>query len=700
MPFTIQHTDRILRTEHRFFLGSNVAPDGTRIDVDSISLLRNNKRWLPVMGEIHYSRVDPRDWRDELLKMRAGGIDIIASYVFWIHHEEHEGEWDWTGCRDLRQFVQTCAELKFPIIVRCGPWCHGEVRNGGLPDWILTKGFKTRTNDPKYLEYAKALYAQIEKQLHGLLFKDGGPVIGIQIENEYYGPSEHLLTLRDIAREVGIDVPLYTRTGWPMTTTPMPFGEMLPLFGAYPDGFWARSADEMPGMFWRAFRFDHIRTDDEVGADLLACVPRRDEPNISDYPYLTCEMGGGMEQSYHRRVLIDPMDILSIVMVKLGSGSNLPGYYMYHGGTNPKGRFTTLQESQATKYWNDLPVKSYDFQAPLGQFGQIQDSYYLLRRLHTFLRDFGEMLAPMTSALPGNLPQNKDDTQTLRFAIRSDGHRGFLFVNNYQRLTAMPSKETEIEIQLLDETVRFPQLNIPANSTFAWPFNLVIGGERLIYATAQLLARTQCHGVERWYYFQTPGVEAMFALAEGVRVVSPSRDGAFKLGSAEVILLSHEDSLRFVKTAAGEIALVDEQAISSRELSFTQIRQAGELRTIKSGHAKVAEAPDDQAFAAAAAWRIVIPGDVQLTNANLLRVHYVGDVARAYLNGELVADQFYHGRPFELSLRLLADAGTRELDLLILPWQKGAPIYVDRRVQATLDGERTRIIRVELISRH
>lgn len=698
VTFRIRHADRATSHGHRFSLGANVAPDGTRIDVDSISLLRNGRRWLPVMGEIHYSRVDPRDWRDELHKMRAGGIDIIASYVFWIHHEEHEGEWDWTGCRDLRKFVQTCADLKLPIIVRCGPWCHGEVRNGGLPDWILTKGFKTRTNDPDYLGCARSLYEQIAKQLDGLLFKDGGPVIGVQIENEYYGPSEHLLSLRDIAREVGLDVPLYTRTGWPMTTTPMPFGEMLPLFGAYPDGFWARSTEEMPGMFWRAFRFDHIRTDDEVGADQLASVPRKDEPNINDYPYLTCEMGGGMEQSYHRRTIINPMDILSIVMVKLGSGSNVPGYYMYHGGTNPEGKFTTLQESQATKYWNDVPAKSYDFQAPIGQFGQVRESYYLLRRLHMFLHDFGEMLAPMSSSLPQVLPQSKDDTHTLRYAIRSDGKSGFLFVNNHQRLTELPAKEAEFEIVLRDETLRFPRLMVPANSIFAWPFNLEIGGTKLIHATAQLLARVSEAGVERYYFFQIPGVDARFSFAEGVRVIQPSRS-AFKIGSAEVVLLSHEDSLAFVKTSDGKVHFIEPQQASVRELDFTQIRQPGRLRTIRMGHAKVAEAPDDDAFKDAAVWRIKIPDDVELTNRQILRVHYVGDVARLYLNGRFVVDNFYNGRPFEISLRLLADAGTRELELRVLPLQKDAPIYLDRRARPEFGGDLAivRVDRVEII---
>ena len=106
------------------------------------------------------------------------------------------------------------------------------------------------------------------------------------------------------------------------------------------------------------------------------------------------------------------------------------GYYMYHGGQNPEGKLTPLNESQATGYPNDLPVKNYDFNAPLGEYGQINLQYHWLRRLHLFLHDFGGALAPMPVFLPDRQPTNKADLATLRWAVRSDGRRGFVFVNN------------------------------------------------------------------------------------------------------------------------------------------------------------------------------------------------------------------------------------------------------------------------------
>jgi len=155
------------------------------------------------------------------------------------------------------------------VVVRCGPWCHGEVRNGGLPDWVLQKGWQVRTDDERYLAKVRVLYAQIAAQLKGLLWKEGGPVVGVQLDNEYGGPAQHLLSLKRLAREAGLDTPLYTRTGWPELATPMPFGEILPLYGNYAEGFWDREIAPMPGKYWEAFLFSNLRTSETIATDLL-----------------------------------------------------------------------------------------------------------------------------------------------------------------------------------------------------------------------------------------------------------------------------------------------------------------------------------------------------------------------------------------------------------------------------------------------
>lgn len=509
-----------------FYIGHATRPNGTTLAIDSYSLLLNGRRWTPVMGEFHYARYPENEWRDELLKIKAGGIDIVATYVFWIHHEEIEGQWDWSGQRNLRRFVQLCNELGLNVLVRCGPWCHGEVRNGGFPDWLLQKGWKVRSNDTNYLARVRTLYGKIAEQLNGLLWKDGGPVIGIQLENEYRGPAEHLLALKRIAHEVGLDVPLYTRTGWPALSTPMPFGQILPLYGVYAEGFWDRELTPMPGRYWAGFHFSLQRTDANIANEILGRTNAKDPPDVAGYPYLTCEIGPGMMNSYHRRVLFYPADAEAITLVKLGSGSTLLGYYMYHGGVNPEGKLTTLQESQATGYWNDLPVKSYDFQTALGEYGQVRPQYHLLRRLHLFMHNFGTLIAGMPTWLPEHRPTGKHDTNTLRWCVRSDGKSGFVFVNNYERLCQLPPKpNVQFRINLLDNTFLFPDrpVTVPTGSRYIWPFNLELGhGVKLVWATAQPLCTMDERQTQTVVFAETRGVPATFAIGGAARSVTPA----------------------------------------------------------------------------------------------------------------------------------------------------------------------------------
>jgi hypothetical protein len=498
-----------------FKMGASRRPDGATLTLDSRSLLLNGRAWTPVMGEFHYARYPEKEWREELLKMKAGGIDIVSTYVFWIHHEEIEGQFDWSGSRNLRHFIQLCQDTGLKAFVRCGPWDHGEVRNGGFPDWLLQKGWKTRCNDSNYLDKTALFYGQIAQQLDGLFWKNGGPVIGIQFENEYSGPAEHLMTLKRLGREAGLDAPIYTRTGWNQPSGPMPFGELIPLFGVYAEGFWDRVLTPMPAGYWKGFQFSNFRMDDATFSEVPGRGGFQDPPDAPQYPYLTCEIGGGMMNSYHRRILVYPKDAESTTLVKLGSGSTLPGYYMYHGGVNPEGKLTTLMESQATGYWNDMPVKNYDFQAPLGQYGQIRPHYHLLRRLHLFLHEWGPSLAEMPAAMPDRRPLEKDDFDTLRWSARSDGKSGFVFVNNYQRLQDMPPKKNvQFLINLPSGPLVFPQkpLAIPSGACLIWPFLLDLGhGLRLNWATAQPITAVDDREGRTIFFAAVDGVPPQFS---------------------------------------------------------------------------------------------------------------------------------------------------------------------------------------------
>ncbi len=488
------------------------APDGHVLSANSRYLIKDGSPWFPVMGEFHYSRYPESGWEEEIQKMKAGGVQIVSTYIFWIHHEEMEGQFDWTAQRNLRQFVELCAKHGLYVWIRIGPWAHGEVRNGGLPDWLIQK-CPTRQSDPVYLRYVRRFDEQIAQQTKGLFWRDGGPIIGVQIENEYHerGPGkgpEHMSTLLQIAREAGLDAPFYTATGW--DAAEIPSQQFLPVFGGYPDQFWSRSLQELPPN--ANYFFTPIRCEENVGDDLHSQRPDIDA-RFASYPFLTAEMGGGMEMSYHRRLLISADDVAAMTLVKLGSGVTLYGYYMFHGGTNPDGKHTTLQESQATGYPNDLPVKSYDFQAPLGEYGQMNPSFRDLKTFHLFLGDFGSSLATMTSYSPDRMPASKNDTATPRVAARFEKNHGFVFINNYQRNYPLPArKDFQVRLKTTAGDMNVPRhpTEIPSGAYVMWPVNLDLGGTVLEYSTAQLLCRLG--ELNTYVFFAWPGLPAEFAL--------------------------------------------------------------------------------------------------------------------------------------------------------------------------------------------
>ena len=495
------------------------SPAGQVFAANSRYLTLDGQPWFPVMGEFHYSRYPAAEWEPEILKMKAGGIGVVATYVFWIHHEETEGKFDWSGSRDLRRFVELCAKHGLQVWVRIGPWCHGEARNGGFPDWLLQLG-PIRTNSPAYLERVQRYFGEIGRQLQGLYWQDGGPIVGVQLENEYHpatGGLEHMQKLRELAQAAGIVAPFLTATGWDRAVVP-PTG-FLPVFGGYTDNFWSNSLGELPPS--QHFFFTVIRAEDNVMGDL---TPKNAgyQSKYDNYPFLTAEMGGGMSIAYHRRPVMFAADSTAAALVKLGDGVAGLGYYMYHGGTNPDS-LAPLQETQAGwNGYNDMEEKSYDFQAPLGEFGQVNPTFRTLRVLHLFLADFGRELAPMVAYFPTQTPNNRDDLTTPRAAARSDGRRAFIFINNYQRTVPLPDQhDFQVALQLPGGTVRIPRQPtiIPTGVYTHWPVNLDLGGVPLEYATAELV----CHLAEpaTFVFSAWPGLTPEFAFPDSATIEAP-----------------------------------------------------------------------------------------------------------------------------------------------------------------------------------
>lgn len=491
----------------------NPGPEGREITVNNRYLSLGGSPIVPVMGEIHYSRINRDKWEDVILKMKANGINIVATYVFWIHHEETEGVFDWSGNKDLRSFVQLCDRHGLWVYPRIGPWCHGEVRNGGLPDWIMKrKDFNVRTNDPGYLYYADRWYREIGKQLEGLYYKNGGPVIGIQLENEYWRGKEgeqHILWLKQTAVKHGMDVPLYTVTGWKNASVPE--NEVIPLWGGYPAAPWNSDVKKIETNENYIFRLP-------VNNQFAAVNNNKNNtghysPDYSLYPYLTCELGIGNQLSDHRRPVIDAIDGLAIATASIASGSNLVGYYVFAGGHNPAGKYTTLEEDRLeTGYWNEYPDISYDFQAAILETGEISQSYQKLKTLHYFLNEFGKQLAPMIPVIQAV----DDDPDALQYSFRVDGNAGFLFVSNYYRGHAKTTKkDRQFRILLQNEALTIPSkpVDITDSAVFFWPVNMKIGMSLLKYATVQPICTINSNNYRDWYFFKSGNINPEFMFA-------------------------------------------------------------------------------------------------------------------------------------------------------------------------------------------
>ena len=502
-----------LRPGH-FHMG-NPGPYGAAIEFNNRYMTIGGKPALPVMGEMHFSRVPRERWKDVLLKMKAGGIQIVSCYLFWNHHEEIEGRFDWSGNKDFRGFVQLCASLGLWVYPRIGPWSHGEARNGGTPDWILAKQLLAdRSNDPVYQHYVDRYFREIGLQMQGLLYKDGGPIVGIQLENEYTrgkAGEAHILWLKHTARQYGMDVPLYTVTGWGDGSVPP--GEVIPMWGGYPDEPWNADIKKVQGCY--NFQFDPFRDDDKIGNNLSQRKER-----YMDYaadPFFTCELGVGVQNTGHRRLVIGSLDGLGLITGRIGSGANLLGYYLFAGGSDPLGELHSNQEEkQETGYWSETPAISYDFQAAIGETGQLSPAYYEVKKVNYFLGEFGSDLARMEPVFG---PKTDND---LQYALRVNGDAGFLFGINYCRYTQKPTQsKVQFDIALKGERLRFPStpVDIPDGSIFIWPVNMPLGGVRLKYATAQPLCHLtepagEAHALsDIWVFVQTQNIHPEFCLS-------------------------------------------------------------------------------------------------------------------------------------------------------------------------------------------
>ncbi|QPH38985.1 beta-galactosidase [Pedobacter endophyticus] len=464
-------------------MGTNKSPNGDVLAYNSLYLVKNNQPWFPIMGEMHFSRVAESDWESSILKMKTNGIQIISSYIFWNHHEEKQGIFNWKDNNNLKKFLSLCKKHNMYVWLRPGPWVHAEAHYGGFPNWLIDKKIALRSNDQTYLKYCDLFFKAIAQQINGFYFKNGGPIIGVQIENEYAFKAlekyEHMKTLKRMLIAAGFDVPYYSA----FSSGPDNQDEFLYMLGSYPDSPWAQHTKK---MFKPMFFIKQLEGDSDIGSDLFGQV---DTKVRNTYPKLSAELGSGMQVTYHRRVVVSPNDVVGTAFVKVASGLNGLGYYMFHGGVNPVGE-TTLQESRETNYPNDVPIKNYDFQSPVGAMGLLPKSYNEFRLFHLFLNDFGSQLAKQKAFFPSELVKSYFSYDTVQTSIRVHDNSGFIFLSNYQRFVNL-DEVNSFQLTVIDknstEKVPSQPVKFAANSFSIWPYNLKINKATLHYATAQPL---------------------------------------------------------------------------------------------------------------------------------------------------------------------------------------------------------------------
>ena len=742
--FTLEAEDKLIQPGHmEGYGGYNTR--GESYDFTNFYMMHNDKPYIPVVGEFHFSRFAYLQWKEELLKMKAGGVHIVATYIFWNFHEEQEGEFNWSGNLNLRQFVELCGKHELALILRIGPFCHGEVRNGGLPDWLFNYAFEVRSNDEGYLFYAKRLYQEITRQIEGYFYQDGGPIIGIQLENEYMHAGapmdswsysqdkyissgrdgkEHMERLRRIAEKAGMKPMFYTATAWGKAAVPAQ--GTLPMLAGYAYTPWVPN---QPPSGEYLFRDLHLNPAEELDYD------------SKHYPAAYCELAGGMQVSYHARPVVDADSVEAMTIVKLANGSNMVGYYMYHGGSNPIGRKTYMNE-------RGLPKVTYDYQAPLGEFGRIGESYDRIRSLSMFLEAYGEQLAPMGCVISEDqLTIAPENTLDLRWSVRQRSGAGFLFINNYQDHIQMPARDIRLELLTSQGNAMFPYeegtMQLNSGKAVILPFHLDLGEIKLISATVQpltkflvkeeLTAVFYAHeGMTPEYVIDASSVASVQMTAGTVReqdgkyVLHPvaGKNDGFSVSTMDgkvirIVTLTREEALQsYLFELGGEKRLVissshiyqqNEQLISTSvgQSEFEVSIYPAPERITAPEYTIISRMQQQQWFVTYTLQVPVYQPEVEINypkeHAASLKINtcwpeqvhdlfveidYEGDVAAAYIHQQLLTDHIQYGHTWNIGLKqsrhLLHDHALR---LLITPLRKGkTEHFVNQAYVERFDG--------------
>jgi beta-galactosidase len=422
--------------------------------------LLDGKPFQIISGEIHPGRVPAEYWRHRIQMAKAMGCNTVAAYLFWNHHEAEEGIYDFrTGNRDIARFIATAQEEGMWVIIRPGPYVCAEWEFGGLPPYLLRhQGIKIRCMDPVYLKAVERYISRLADILRPHLITNGGPVLMVQIENEYgsYGNDRgYMKELKNIWSRLDIDVPFFTGDG--------PTTYML-------------EAGTLPGC---AVGLDSgsSEKDFELARKMNPGVPVF---SSETYPGWLTHWGEAWARP-------DTGALLREVKFLMDNRKSF-NFYVIHGGTNFG--FTAGANSGGKGYEPDLT--SYDYDAPINEQGMATAKYMALRKLigsylpkKTKLPPIPEpitvMSFPETELVPftsvwDNLPEPVRSVQPKPFEAFGQDY-GFMLYST--KLTGHKSgKLTAIDIHdyatvfvdgkfvgTLDRRLGINSIDLPANGT-------------------------------------------------------------------------------------------------------------------------------------------------------------------------------------------------------------------------------------------
>ncbi len=323
------------------------APKAGSFRVGDKTFLLNDKPFVVKAAEVHYPRI-PRDYWEQRIQMcKALGMNTLCIYIFWNTHEQQEGVFDFTGNNDIRAFVKLAQKNDMWVIVRPGPYVCAEWEMGGLPWWLLKKkDIRLREQDPYFMERLEIFEKKVGEQLGDLTIEKGGPIIMVQVENEYgsYGEDKpYISAVRDIIRKSGFDkVELFqcdwssnfTKNGLDDLTWTMNFGTGANIGNEFKKlGQLRPNSPKMCSEFWSGW-FDKW---------------------------------GGRHETRGAEAMVDGIS----QMLDRGISFSL---YMTHGGTN----WGHWAGANSPGFAPD--VTSYDYDAPINEAGQTTDKFWKLRK--------------------------------------------------------------------------------------------------------------------------------------------------------------------------------------------------------------------------------------------------------------------------------------------------------------------------------